>query len=256
MPSEFFDEAKILRKYQIQYFRCTACGFLQTETPYWLDEAYSSAIAKQDTGILERNLLNRELTNAVLTLLCPEVKVSVDFGGGHGVFVRLMRDRGFHFVWHDPHAANDYAPGFEYQEGQKCDFLTAFEVLEHLHDPVVSLTRMMSLSPNVFVSTLLLPQPIPKISDWWYYATLSGQHVSFYTLETLQIIAKRFGRQLQSRGSYHLFTTAPKNKGLYRVATSMKASRIVNKICRRGSLSQSDYQLLTKGWPGIDDSKS
>jgi hypothetical protein len=246
MPSEFFDEAKILRKFLIKYFRCATCGFIQTETPYWLDEAYSSAIAKQDTGILERNLLNRELTTAVLNLLCPEAESSVDFGGGHGVFVRLMRDRGFNFVWHDPHATNDYAPGFEYQEGHNYDFLTAFEVLEHLPDPIAGLSRMMSLSPDVFVSTLLLPQPAPKLSDWWYYATLSGQHVSFYTPEALRVIAKKFGRKLLSRGSYHLFTTAPKSRALFRIAASMRGSRIMNTIRKRRSLSQSDYQLLTK----------
>jgi hypothetical protein len=41
----------VLRKYDVQYFQCGGCGFLQTETPYWLDEAYSSAIVTADTGI-------------------------------------------------------------------------------------------------------------------------------------------------------------------------------------------------------------
>src|SRR5580698_2965112 len=126
--SELFDEAQVLRKYRVKYFRCAGCGFIQTEDPYWLEEAYSSAIARQDVGILERNLLNRELTTAVLNLLYPGVQKSVDFGGGHGIFVRLMRDRGFDFTWYDTHASNDYARGFEYQKGDPCDFLTSFEV--------------------------------------------------------------------------------------------------------------------------------
>jgi len=33
--------AKILNKNNIKYFYCDYCGFLQTEEPYWLKEAYS-----------------------------------------------------------------------------------------------------------------------------------------------------------------------------------------------------------------------
>jgi Methyltransferase domain len=244
--SDFFDQALVLGKYSVQYFRCSVCDFLQTEDPYWLEEAYSSAIAKQDVGVLHRNLLNRELTTALLTLLYPDVRRSVDFGGGHGVFVRLMRDSGFDFVWHDRHASNDYARGFEFQDGEPCDFLTAFEVLEHLADPVGELSHMMSLSQNVFVSTILVPHPTPKLSDWWYYVPSSGQHISFYSLDSLQLLAKRFGRHLLSHGAYHLFTTEPKSSSLFRLAVSPRLSRILNQVRRRPSLIESDFKLMTK----------
>jgi hypothetical protein len=85
--------------------------------------------SRQDVGIMLRNLMNREVASAVLNLLFPKMSSAVDFGAGHGVFVRLMRDRGFNFFWSDLHATNDYARGFEYQEGSTYDFLTAFEVL-------------------------------------------------------------------------------------------------------------------------------
>src|ERR1700721_2998341 len=56
--SVYFGETEVLRKYCVRYFRCESCGFMQTEAPYWLEEAYSSAIAKQDVGAMERNLYN------------------------------------------------------------------------------------------------------------------------------------------------------------------------------------------------------
>jgi Methyltransferase domain len=244
--SDCFDETTVLRKYSVNYYRCQSCGFVQTESPYWLDEAYSSAITRQDTGILERNLQNRDHTTAVLNLLYPEAKDALDFGAGHGIFVRLMRDKGFDFLWHDLHATNDYARGFEYDKDHTYDLLTAFEVLEHFDDPLVELAMMMALSENVFVSTTLLPNPLPRVSDWWYYAPLSGQHISLYTLEALRLLAQRFGRNLLSRGCYHLFTKAPKSRLLFRCATSQRIARIINPMHKRASLTEPDFQLMSK----------
>lgn len=63
---ENFDKAKVLNKYDVQYYRCPNCGFISTEEPYWLDEAYSSAIACTDIGLIMRNMLFRDKVSAVL----------------------------------------------------------------------------------------------------------------------------------------------------------------------------------------------
>jgi len=243
-PSDFFDEATILKRHSIQYFRCTACGFIQTEEPHWIEEAYSSAIGRQDVGLVQRNIVNCAITAAVLNLLLPEVSKSVDYGGGHGMLVRMMRDRGFDFSWLDLYATNNYARGFEAQEGSTYDFLTAFEVLEHLADPVRDLSAMMDLSANVFVSTCIVPEPVPRPMEWWYYSLTGGQHISFYTAESLRILAARFGRSLVSFGGYHLFTVEPKNRLLYRLAADYRTAPILNRFYRRPSLTQEDYQRM------------
>jgi hypothetical protein len=245
-PSAFFGQADVLKKYRAQYFRCERCGFIQTEAPYWLEEAYSSAIACQDVGIMQRNLINCEVTTAVLNLLFRQATSCVDFGAGHGVLVRLMRDRGFDFSWSDPHASNDYARGFESQPGSTFDFLTAFEVLEHLVDPVSGLAELMNLSENVFTSTCIVPEPAPRLDDWWYYVPTTGQHVSFYTKESLHLLARRFGRHLLSFGSYHLFTQKRRNSVLFRLANRVKLARIVNFINQRTSLIENDFEKMTQ----------
>jgi hypothetical protein len=237
-----FGTALVLKKYTVTYYRCGNCGFIQSEEPYWLAEAYSSAIASLDVGIMQRNLENAEVTACMLSLLFPEVKLALDFGGGHGIFVRLMRDRGFPFHWHDVHASNDYARGFEYEPSLKYEFATAFEVLEHLPAPVGELSQLMARSANVFVSTLLLPEPAPAPAEWWYYALQTGQHISFYTLNSLQLIAAHFGRRLLSHGVYHLFTTEPLSAFTYRLATRVRTARLVNRFRKRASLIESDFQ--------------
>lgn len=244
--SSFFGETDVLRKHRVQYFRCEECGFIQTEEPYWLAEAYSSAIANQDVGIMQRNLMNCEVTSAVLNLLFPNASSCIDFGGGHGILVRLMRDRGFNFFWSDLHATNDYARGFESQEGSAFDFLAAFEVLEHLSDPVPELSNLMDISDNVFVSTCTVPEPAPALPAWWYYVPTSGQHISFYTKKSLSFLAERFGRHLLSAGPYHLFSKDSHSALRYRLAVSVRAARIVNFLYRRSSLVESDFQQMTR----------
>jgi hypothetical protein len=246
MSSDVFGHADVLKKYKVQFFRCAKCGFIQTEKAYWLEEAYSSAIAAQDVGIMQRNLENCRITSAVLSLLFPTLSSALDFGAGHGIFVRMMRDRGFNFSWSDLYATNDYARGFEKEEGKTYDFVTAFEVLEHLTEPISTLSELMSSSDNLFVSTCLVPQPTPPVPDWWYYMPSSGQHISFYTHASLRVLADRFGKHLLSVGDYHLFSREPKKAALYGLAMNRRFAGLINRFNRRSGLTEMDFRRMIR----------
>ena len=85
------------------------------------------------------------------------------------------------------------------------ELVTAFEVLEHLVDPVPELAEMFRRGNSVLCTTQILPATSPKPGEWWYYALYGGQHVSLFTLESLHRLAARFGRRLISDGvSVHL----------------------------------------------------
>jgi Methyltransferase domain len=239
-----FGEALVLNKYQVRYWRCPKCGFVQTEEPYWLSEAYADALQITDVGIMQRNLQTSVVTSAVISLLFPAGKKFLDYGGGHGTFVRLMRDRGFNFYWKDLHAKNVHARSFEHIDDTRYDIVTAFEVLEHLPKPLEDIAPAFALSENVLATTLTMPDPPPVPPNWWYYAVRGGQHVSLYTKDSLENLAKHFGRRVVSTGVYHLFTREPMNTAMFRMATGARTSMLMSKLRRRKSLLESDFERL------------
>lgn len=233
-----------MSKYQVQYFQCGGCRFIQTEAPHWLEEAYAEGLGSLDVGVMGRNLHNAALTSAVISLLFPGGARFLDYAAGHGTLVRLMRDRGFDFYWSDRYVKNLYARGFEHAPGSRYDLLTAYEVLEHLPEPLEEIAPLLELADNVLVSTEVVPAPAPVPPDWWYYAVKGGQHVSFYSPDSLQKIASHFHMYLLSRGPYHLFTRKPQNRFLFHLATGSRTGPLVNWLRRRKSLTEADFARM------------
>jgi glycosyltransferase involved in cell wall biosynthesis len=202
-----FGKAAILNKYDVSYFQCTQCRFVQTEAPYWLDEAYADAITGSDIGLVTRNL---GLANAAKFLIPQYFNADatfLDYGGGYGLFVRLMRDQGFDFFWYDKFCQNLLAGGFEGKTDRRYELLTAFELVEHLVDPRTEIQEMLNLSDSILFSTELLPDSNPTPDQWWYYAPHEGQHISLYTHQSLQHLAQELGLNFYSNHrSLHLLT--------------------------------------------------
>jgi hypothetical protein len=201
-------DAKLINKYKIDYFYCQNCGFLQTEEPYWLNEAYKDPITLTDTGYMQRNIHLSKITTILLLIFFDYKKKFLDYGGGYGVFVRLMRDIGFDFYWYDKYTQNLFARGFEYNETTKDEIeaITCFEVFEHLVNPVEEIENMLSISKNIIFTTELLPNPIPKPQEWWYYGLDHGQHISFYTKKTFHYIANKYNLNYSNMGNIHIFS--------------------------------------------------
>lgn len=203
--------ALILQQYNVIYFKCEDCGFIQTEKPYWLGEAYRTAITDLDIGLIYRNIQFAEILEKILlnNSISPNGKF-IDYGGGYGMFVRLMRDKGFDFYRQDIHCQNLFARHFDVtdiKDHQSFGLLTAFEVFEHLEHPLQGFEKMLSFSDNILFSTELVPGNNPTPDTWWYYAPETGQHISFYSLKSLQVLAEKFNLYLYSNGAtLHMFT--------------------------------------------------
>ena len=191
--------------FEVQYFECSRCGYVQTESPFWLDRAYAEVINDSDTGIMWRNKVNTQVVlMTLLALRTPRERV-VDFAGGYGLLVRQLRDIGVDALWRDKYCTNLVARGFEHKD-ETAVLVTAFEVFEHLFEPMIALEHMLTIAPNVLLSTEIMPMPTPAQCEWWYYGREHGQHIGFYRLKTLQNMAECFGCRLLTYGRYHLIT--------------------------------------------------
>lgn len=239
--------AKVLKKFEVAYFFCKNCGFLQTEEPYWLDEAYNNAIGIEDTGILKRNILFSKRTSAVINFLFSKNSKFVDYAGGYGIFVRMMRDLGFDFYWSDPYAKNILARGFEYNNKDKIELITAFECFEHFNEPIFEINEMLKISDNILFSTRIFEGTPPNPNEWWYYNFNGGQHISIYSIKTLKFIADKMGLHLSTNNkSFHLLSKKAINNFTFNLL--LKLSQIglsdVLKFINK-SKTDSDFNLLS-----------
>jgi hypothetical protein len=245
----------VLRRYQVQYFRCAGCGFITTEPPYWLEEAYSEAITSLDIGLPHRNIQYAPVTEAVIrTWFNPSVSF-MDFGGGYGLFVRLMRDRGFDFYWQDRYCENLFAKSFEatYPRSTPYALITAFEVLEHVPDPAATVAEMLTYGDSILFSTELQPTPHVAPANWWYFTPETGQHLSLYTETSLQRLADRLGLRLYTNGrSLHLFTRKKIQPAWFRLLTRPRLATIYNYVAphRQRSLLDTDFDTLSRSRVG------
>ena len=209
----------------VRYMQCAHCGYLQTEQPYWLDRAYENSINESDTGIMARNLTNVHIVLATLFAMKDLHQRVVDIAGGYGILTRLLRDYGVEALWSDRFSQNLLARGFEHN-GESAGLVTAFEAFEHFVDPGKELDKMLAVAPNVLFSTAIIPDPVPRPDQWWYYGREHGQHIGFYRVKTLRVLADSRGRHLISDGSlYHLMTEKKLNPRIWRLYLGLRGLR-------------------------------
>jgi hypothetical protein len=192
---------RLLDAHDVDFFRCRSCGSLQSEEPYWLDEAYKVSLSRLDTGAAQRNMISLAATFTIAKLF--GVVDVIDRGGGDGLLCRLLRDYGINCFVTDKFASATYAQGFTTPNFQRPEMVIAFEVIEHFARPAEDLSTIFESGARVVLLTTGIYEG--QSSNWWYLAPETGQHIFFYSMDALRLIAKRYDFSFARIGRFCLF---------------------------------------------------
>ncbi len=181
----------------VYYFFCESCGFcFAPEIAEWKLEEFEKKIYNDGYIEVDPDYVLKRPHNNYDNLMSMYGKVSgkirhLDYGGGEGYLVKLLRDAGWNSTSYDPFVNKDVKTS----ELGKFDLITAFEVFEHVPDPNALMADIRQLlAPNgvVFFSTLLSNGNI-RINQrltWWYASPRNG-HISLFSKESLSLLAKK-----------------------------------------------------------------
>ena len=95
---------------------------------------------------------------------------------------------------------------FQFENDIIVEAITVFEAFEHFNNPIEEIEKILMISKNIFFSTEILPKPIPKPEEWWYYGLEHGQHISFYSSKTLDYISNKYGLYYYNINNLHIFS--------------------------------------------------
>lgn len=191
----------LLERYRVAYYLCQKCGLLASEEPYWLQEAHTAdRLPIQDDDFLQRHGAFRDFVALLLRNLFDDKAKFLDYGGGYGLFVRMMRDAGFDFYWQDDVFHNLFAHGCEAVDGDTYGLVTVLDRFQQFVDPVQEVTWIFERSDCLLFTVNLLPDPIPPSNSWEGYRLDGGREIVFYSMESLQALAKRLDLALLSNG--------------------------------------------------------
>jgi hypothetical protein len=184
----------------IYYHRCDACGLIFTRAfDLWskadyLQHIYNDDYVKVDPDYVD--IRSRDNAALILSFIKPELHPRVlDYGGGNGRLAKLLTDAGIDALGWDPMNGDPLS-----SPAGSFDLVTAFEVLEHTPDPLVSLGEALSLvndSGAMLFSTLLSNTTVRRGVNHWYIAPRNG-HITIFTRSALTKLLASFGFQLHS----------------------------------------------------------
>jgi SAM-dependent methyltransferase len=182
------------------YYECSRCLFLFANLLDAADhtEIYNDAYWNHQDPVLQgrvtEGLRMVMLANQLLQMPPYEIEI-LDFGCGMGAFIETCRTQLGLKAWGTdivtPKFGTDY---FLRPVERQFDLVFCVEVLEHLPNPVETLTYIKSLvrPGGAFAFQTAQWDPPALGRDWWYLGPANG-HISLYSREALDHLFARLG---------------------------------------------------------------
>ena len=177
-----------------EYHRCARCALIFTTSEWHLSwQAQQSVYDLHQNNPLDMRY--QKFLNRLVGPLAPRLSENshgLDFGCGPGPTIAVMMAKLGHTVYNfDP----IYFPDTRWQ-GLQYDFITATEVVEHLHQPAYELELLWShVKPAGYLGIMTKrPTTLDAFKHWHYKQ--DPTHVSFYSEQTFQWLANHWGAKL------------------------------------------------------------
>jgi len=173
-----------------QYLKCRHCDFVFVPKIYHLTEEDERArydSHNNDPGDERYRNFLFQLLNPLQERI-PKNANGLDFGSGPGPTLSLMLEgRGYSVDLYDKFYARD-----ETVFDRQYDFITASEVVEHLRQPLVELSRLMGLLKCDGILAIMTQILTPQIDfEQWYYKN-DPSHIGFFSEKALNFLAKKW----------------------------------------------------------------
>lgn len=181
-----------------EYQRCQRCLLVWVPPLFFLSSAREKAEYDLHENVTEdpgyRRFLAR-LADPLFSCLEPGAR-GLDFGCGPGpALAAMLEERGFRVSLYDIY----YQPDREALQ-ESYDFITATEVVEHLHRPGDELARLWSLlRPGGVLGIMTKRVTDPEAFLRWHYKN-DPTHVCFFSAETFGWWAEQYRARLQFPG--------------------------------------------------------
>ena len=180
------------------YYRCPNCEFVFVPQHQFLSSSEEKAVYDQHENSPDDQRYREFLSRLMIPMqeLLPPNSNGLDFGSGPGPTLSVMfEELGHQMEIYDPF----YAPENNYS-AKHYDFISTSEVVEHLHEPREELDRLWAcLNPNGILG-IMTKRVVPESFATWHYIR-DPTHVSFFSLNTFQWLAKHWQAELMVPGS-------------------------------------------------------
>ncbi len=188
---------------RVAYLRCTVCEFLFTrDFDNWSQADFAEKIYNAEYALVDPDFAEkRPASNTALIIqkfgkFRDRIRL-LDYGGGEGRLMELLRANGFRTVnTYDPFSSKHHV-----SDGKQYDLITAFEVFEHVPDPMATMrdiTKRMKAKSLLLFSTLLQPANFGAEGvSWWYVGPRNG-HISLHSQKSLATLLAQCGLTLAS----------------------------------------------------------